>query len=131
MLNNVKETTFALICMGSGELTNETPTPKPDFPSGQNINCDGTYVLVSENGLVVDPLTVFGTSTTLTTPIVETYYYKGYASSPGNKCVLKKTDDNNTLAWIATYTENNETKTDVCAPATKGWQVTYNITNNN
>lgn len=125
---NTEETTFALICMGSGELTNKTPTPKPDFPSGQNINCDGTYVLVSENGLVVDPFTVFGTSTTLTTPIVETYYYKGYASSPGNKCVLKKTDDNNTLAWIATYTENNETKTDVCAPATNGWQVTYNIT---
>ncbi len=121
--NNVEETTFALICMGSVGFN----TPITNFPSGQKINCNDTYVLVSENGLVVDPFTVFGTSTI---PIVETYYYKGYASSPGNKCVLKKTNGN-TLAWIATYTENNETKTDVCAPATKGWQVTYNITNNN
>ena len=72
-------TEFSLIC--SGNIVQDNTTTDA-YPKGAKVICNGTYILVSSNGIVVDPYTVVnaqnnGTATTSYTPSVITFYYPG------------------------------------------------------
>ena len=109
----IDNTEFTLACMGGNVATsNVTDT----FPGGQDIECDGTYILISNSGLVVDPYTVYGTSTT---PSVVSYFYPGIKSR--GECTYK-CNLTNGCRWYKS--DNTECTTPV------GWMVRFNTESN-
>ena len=103
---------FTLFCLNGIIEPGATNTdPDSAFPSGDTLNCNGQYLLVTDSGIVLDALSVF----TNADPDVISYYY------PGNRgkgyCEYKCTEEKCT--WTAQPDDANIT----CSDSPTGWTV--------
>ena len=71
---------FTLMCISYTSSKNILSGTAGD----KTVNCDGIYVLRSENGIIVDPLTIFGNTTYAN---VISYYYPGHHTN--GRCEFK------------------------------------------
>lgn len=115
---NLGGTVFNLIC--SGNILTPTPDTNSDpaYPNGEEIKCDGRYILASTAGHVVDPHTVIDNTTT---PYVRTYYYP--AETTKGRCEYQCT--------TASCDWKHTNGTDTCAQNPASWIVDYTTSQSN
>lgn len=105
-------TKFSLICSGNIVGNNKTDA----YPNGTNVICNGTYILVSSNGIVVDPYTVVNAQNR---PSVITVYYPGEKQE--GRC--EYTCTTSSCWWKPTKQVKK------CIDAPKAWIVEYATSN--
>ena len=113
---------FTLFCL-NGINTGATNTnPDSAFPSGDTLNCNGLYLLVTNSGIVLDAHSVFGTTDPNVKPTVISYYYPGNYGDGYCEYKCETTEETTTeCKWTAQQTNPKE-KINCDQPPT-GWTV--------
>ena len=77
----VGDVNYALVCVG-GNVDEPSETLDGDYPNGQSVTCNGTWMLISADGYYMAPLEE--------SDYVKNYYYKGEISTE-NTCTYNPT----------------------------------------
>ena len=112
---------FTLFCLNGIDTGATNTNPDSAFPSGDTLNCNGQYLLVTDSGIVLDALSVF----TDAAPTVISYYYpgnhgKGYCEY---KCTTTEDTTTKDITTKCTWTPQPYDADITCSDSPTGWTV--------
>ncbi len=102
---------FTLYCLNGIDTSATNTDDNSPFPSGDTLNCNGQYLLVTDSGIVLDAHSVFEN----TTPTVISYYYPGNYGD--GYCEYKCTEEK------CTWTRQGGTQITCSDYSPTGWTV--------